>query len=143
MREDFFYRLQVIHIPLPALRQRREDIPLLVDHFIETMKPAPTTTKIPGHIMDILLEYDWPGNVRELRNVLQRYLTMGQLDFLSPNASGHQLQTTTQLNLPHAVHQLEQTLISKALAQTNGNRTKAAALLGISRRALFRKSTNT
>lgn len=145
VRSDFFYRLQVIQIRLPPLRKRQEDIPLLVDHFVKMMKPAPATTKIPGHIMDILLEYEWPGNVRELRNVLQRYLTLGQLEFLAPDGATSQSATALEstaaadLDLPQAVQQLEKTLIARALAQTNGNRTRAATLLGISRRALFRK----
>lgn len=146
MRSDFFYRLQVIQIRLPPLRKRQEDIPLLVDHFVKMMKPAPATTNIPGHIMDILLEYEWPGNVRELRNVLQRYLTLGQLEFLTPDGATSQPPTeigstsAAALDLPQAVQQLEKTLIARAMARTNGNRTRAAALLGISRRALFRKS---
>ncbi len=140
MRKDFFYRLQVIQIELPPLRDRKEDIPLLVDHFVQTMSPTPNTTKIPGRIMDILVEYDWPGNVRELRNVLQRYLTLGQLEFLSPNpAVGKISMSGPQLNLSQAVQQLENSLIAQALQQAGGNRTRAAALLGISRRALFRK----
>lgn len=139
MRSDFFYRIQVIQIQLPPLRHRREDIPLLVDHFIHNL--SPTTTKIPGHIMDILVEYDWPGNVRELRNVLQRYLTLGQIEFLSPNTAFGKPPTVTKLNLKQATQELESSLIASALQQSNGNRTRAAALLGISRRALFRKAT--
>ncbi len=139
MRSDFFYRLQVLQIHLPPLRERREDIPLLVDHFVRTMQPTPINAKIPGHIMDILQEYEWPGNVRELKNVLQRYLTMGKLEFLTPHPANAQAAPLAQLNLPKAVQQLEASLIAQALARTNGNRTRAAALLGISRRALFRK----
>lgn len=79
MRSDFFYRLQVLQIRLPPLRQRRQDISLLVDHFVQKMSPSPATTKIPGHIMDILMEYDWPGNVRELRNVLTDLVSINHL----------------------------------------------------------------
>jgi two-component system, NtrC family, response regulator HydG len=137
MRNDFFYRLQVIQIQLPPLRDRKQDIPLLVDHFVQIISPS--TTKIPGHIMDSLTDYDWPGNVRELRNVLQRYLTLGQLEFFSPNPAGNRIPAASQLDLGHALRQLENSLIEQALRQTDGNRTRAAALLGISRRALFRK----
>jgi PAS domain S-box-containing protein len=141
MRSDFFYRLQVIQIQIPPLRRRKQDIPLLVDHFIQKMSPTHTTTRIPGHIMDLLMEYHWPGNVRELRNVLQRYLTLGQLEFLSPNPATAKVETVSQLNLKLATKQLESSLIAEALQRAKGNRTKAAALLGISRRALFRKTS--
>ncbi len=89
--------------------------------------------------MDILIEYDWPGNVRELRNVLQRYVTLGQLEFFSHSPQDRMVPITSDLDLREAVQQLEKSLIFKALRQTGGNRTQAASLMGISRRALFRK----
>lgn len=79
MREDFFYRVQVIRICLPPLRHRRQDIPLLVEHFLRQMAPRFGEVRVPGRIMDLLMDHDWPGNVRELRNVLQRYATLGHL----------------------------------------------------------------
>ena len=82
MRNDFFYRIQVIQIQLPPLCHRKQDIPLLVEHFLRKMKGPSGPTSIPGRIMDTLIAYDWPGNVRELRNVLQRYVALGHLDFL-------------------------------------------------------------
>jgi two-component system, NtrC family, response regulator HydG len=82
MRNDFFYRIQVIQIKLPPLRNRKQDIPLLVEHFLRKIKKSSEMARIPGNIMDILIEYDWPGNVRELRNVLQRYVTLGHIEFL-------------------------------------------------------------
>ena len=136
MRNDFFYRIQVIQIQLPPLRQRKQDIPLLVEHFLRKLKGP---TSIPGRIMDTLIEYDWPGNVRELRNVLQRYVTLGDLDFLAPDPKFARAPLPAELNLRQATWQLEQALIAKALRQAGGNRTRAASLLGISRRALFRK----
>ena len=139
MRNDFFYRIQVIQIQLPPLRNRKQDIPLLVEHFLGKMKNPSGTVRVPGRIMDILIEYDWPGNVRELRNVLQRYITLGQLDFFSHSPQDRMVPITSDLDLHEAVQQLEKSLFSKALRQTGGNRTQAAALLGISRRALFRK----
>jgi two-component system, NtrC family, response regulator HydG len=140
MRNDFFYRLQVIQIRLPPLRQRKQDIPLLVDHFLQQMSPPSALAKIPGHIMDLLLEYEWPGNVRELRNVLQRYLAIGRLEFLSADPAANNTSMEMQFNLRLAVQRLENSLIAQALQQANGNRTKAADLLGISRRALSRKN---
>ena len=139
MRNDFFYRIQVIHIQLPPLRHRKQDIPLLVEHFLRKMKGPSGPTSIPGRIMDALIEYDWPGNVRELSNVLQRYVTLGHLDFLSPDPKFAMASIPAERNLREATQHLEQALISKALRQAGGNRTRAASLLGISRRALFRK----
>ncbi|HDI59109.1 MAG TPA: sigma-54-dependent Fis family transcriptional regulator [Desulfobacteraceae bacterium] len=140
MREDFFYRVQVIQIRLPPLRQRRQDIPLLVDHFLRQMAPCFGAVRVPGRIMDLLMDHDWPGNVRELRNVLQRYATLGHLEFFGADRPPAEAPAgDTSLNLPQAVGRLEQALISRALAHTGGHRTRAAGLLGISRRALFRK----
>lgn len=139
MRNDFFYRIQVIQIQLPPLRERRQDIPLLVEHLLRKMKAPSSISKVPGRIMDILVEYDWPGNVRELRNVLQRYVTLGHLEFFSPGSESISAPITTSVDLRDAVQQLEKSLIKRALGQAGGNRTQAAKLLGISRRALFRK----
>jgi len=142
MRNDFFYRIHVIHIQLPPLRNRRQDIPLLVEHFLRKMNVPPNKIRVPGPIMDILVEYDWPGNVRELRNVLQRYVTLGRIEFFSPHRGTEAAPAALELNLHGAVQELEKSLISKALDQAGGNRTRAAALLGISRRALFRRLSN-
>jgi transcriptional regulator with PAS, ATPase and Fis domain len=139
MRNDFFYRIQVIQIQLPPLRERRQDIPLLVEHFMRKMKVSSGISKVPGRIMDILVEYDWPGNVRELSNVLQRYITLGHLEFLSPGSELANSPITVSIDMREAVQQLEKSLIKRALSQADGNRTRAAKLLGISRRALFRK----
>lgn len=139
MRSDFFYRIQVIQIPIPPLRNRKQDIPLLVEHFLRKMENASGVVRIPGYIMDMLMEYDWPGNVRELRNVLQRYVTLDEIEFLAPVPEDALASVSSGLNLQDSVQHLEKSLISKAIQQAGGNRTRAAALLGISRRALFRK----
>ncbi|MCF8026530.1 MAG: sigma 54-interacting transcriptional regulator [Desulfobacteraceae bacterium] len=139
MRNDFFYRIQVIQIQLPPLRERKQDIPLLVEHFLKKMKSPAEHSRIPGQIMDILMEYDWPGNVRELRNVLQRYITLGHLEFFPSTPESRHVVSPVDLDLRKAVRTVEKDLISKALGQADGNRTRAAELLGISRRALFRK----
>jgi two-component system, NtrC family, response regulator HydG len=139
MRNDFFFRIQVIQIELPPLRNRKQDIPLLVEHFLRKMKKKSAISRVPGDIMDALIEYDWPGNVRELRNVLQRYITLGHIEFFAPGMDAGMGPIPKHLNLGEAICKLEQSLISKALQKTDGNRTRAAALLGISRRALFRK----
>lgn len=139
MRRDFFYRIQVIQIQLPPLRRRKLDIPLLTEHFLRKMDPPAKHARVPGRIMDILIEYDWPGNVRELRNVLQRYVTLGHLEFLAPGAGPGISSISADLDLRRVTKELERNLISKALRETGGNRSQAAKRLGISRRALFRK----
>ncbi|MBW2609883.1 MAG: sigma 54-interacting transcriptional regulator [Deltaproteobacteria bacterium] len=142
MREDFFYRIHVIPITLPPLRERKEDIPLLIDHFLRMYREGGRPAHLPGHIMDTLYNYHWPGNIRELKNVMQRYLTVKRLDFMGPIHSVRQdggLVSGGNLNLPHAVKGLERSLIDQALKQAKWNRSRAASLLGISRRALYRK----
>jgi len=139
MRRDFFYRIQVIQIQLPPLRHRKQDIPLLTEHFLRQMKTPAERARVPGRIMDVLMEYDWPGNVRELRNVLQRYVTLGHLEFLAPGAAPAESPMPAELDLRKATRQLERTYIAKALREAGGNRSQAAKRLGISRRALFRK----
>jgi two-component system, NtrC family, response regulator HydG len=140
MREDFYYRIHVIPIDLPPLRERKEDIPLLVDHFLGLYRPAHhQEARIPAKMLDVMFSYPWPGNVRELQNVIRRYLSVGNWDFLnqehgSPGESG-----PDGYSLKGAVEDLEKAAVRKALEQTRWNRTKAAQILGISRRALFRK----
>lgn len=139
MRKDFYYRIQVIQIYIPPLCSRKEDIPLLVEYFLEQMTEKSGQAKVPGHVMQSLMEYDWPGNVRELRNVLQRYIALGHIEFLSPKAKSDLHPAQASLDLRQAVDQLESSLVSQAMHEAQGNRTLAAQLLGISRRALFRK----
>jgi len=86
-----------------------------------------------------LMAYDWPGNVRELRNALQRYIALGHLEFFPSGAESRHSVSPVDLDLREAVRTVEKSLISKALKQAGGNRSRAADLLGISRRALFRK----
>jgi len=151
MRKDFFYRIHVIPITLPPLRNRKEDIPLLVDHFLGEQGGGKEVAAIPRKILEALCNYYWPGNVRELQNVLHRYLTVKRLDFMKPKSSDTHLSANAlvaggdkleHINLRHAVEDLEKRFISKALEQARWNRTKAAMILGISRRALFRKMAN-
>ena len=150
MREDFFYRIHVIPLHLPSLRERKEDIPLLVDHFLKAYDKENQMSILPGKAMEAFYRYDWPGNVRELENMLRRYLAVGRIDFLnmgfdsspeckklSPNVSGW-----NEMNLAAAVEHFEKNLVAKALERNQWHKAKAAAHLGISRRTLFRKIKN-
>ncbi len=150
MREDFFYRIHVIAITLPPLRERREDIPLLIEHFLRHYRPNQDLPTLPSHVLETLYAYNWPGNVRELQNVLQRYLTTGRLDFLEttdkpqPITAGQTIvldpagQEDVQ-DLPSAVDAFEKRLIAQALHHHRWERGTTAAALGISPRTLYRK----
>jgi transcriptional regulator with PAS, ATPase and Fis domain len=125
---------------LPPLRDRKEDIPLLVDHFLSLHQSDDQQQKrIPARMLDAMFSYPWPGNVRELQNVIRRYLSVGDWDFLNRRHVSPEESGTEDYSLKGAVEDLEKTAVRKALEQTRWNRTKAAQILGISRRALFRK----
>ena len=143
-REDLFYRLHIITIYLPPLRERKEDIPLLIDHFIKAYGgPCPPVT---GKILDQFLEYEWPGNVRELQNVVHRYISMKKIDFIgSPKTKNGSVRVRTQVteigNIQEMIDAYEKEIIEKALNQFRWRRAQAAAALGINRRTLFGKMT--
>ena len=145
IREDFFYRIRVMVITLPPLRDRQEDIPLLVEDFLN-LYDAPKSLILPEQIMHALREYAWPGNVRELQNELQRYLSTGRLEFLEqtppPQSAQRRALETIEPDIQDfyaAVERLERQLICNALEQTHGHREQAAALLKILPRTLHRK----
>jgi PAS domain S-box-containing protein len=142
MRSDFFYRVHVIPIHLPPLRKRKEDIPLLAEHFFKAYdrKIRPTLT---NRIMDTLMNYNWPGNVRELQNVLYRFVTLKRLDLAGdaslPAVEPSADETAAATSLPDAVARFEKRQIAAALAQCRWNRTRTAKALGIGLRTLQRK----
>ncbi len=149
MREDFFYRIDVISITAPPLRNRREDISLLADHFIKLYGDGNQVANIPGKIMAALYSHHWPGNVRELQNVLERYLTVKRFDIADPPTAqpadkSNVLDIDTgseqgDWNLRVALKNVEKDLIVKVLTQTHGSKSKASSILGLPRRTLFRK----
>ena len=145
-RKDLYYRLQVVEIAMPPLREHKEDIPELVDHFIALLAPQLGLQEITVSAAELgyLARYDWPGNVRELRNLIERSLILGALNVsaLYPGAGG------TPGSLPYAgsgpggttdLHTLEKQHILAVLASVGGDKTQAAELLGISRRTLERR----
>ena len=144
MREDFFYRIHIVPIHLPSLRSRKEDIPLLVDHFMRAYQSDGST--LPGDVMKDIYDYDWPGNVRELQNAIHRYLTIGRLELVHaageprPSRIGRAKgRKERSANLKIMVRDLEKGMILETLKQVSGNKTKAAAVLGIPRKTLYRK----
>jgi two-component system response regulator AtoC len=150
-REDLFFRLRVVEIWLPPLRERAEDIPLLAQAFLNEFAEAnnkPVTT-YTSDVLDLLLRYRWPGNVRELRTAIEHAVVLSRGDKITPrdlppwvrNAAASGVQTARQLlaRSDLTVHEAEKELILLALKETEGNRTQAAKRLGMSRRNLHRK----
>ncbi len=149
IREDFFYRIHVIPINVPPLRDRKEDIPLLMEHFLKLYSENGDPPPVPGQVLEALMSYDWPGNVRELQNAIHRYIAVNRLEFIpsSPSArndweaveSSTIIETDRAVRLTQNVEEAERTSIRKALELCNGRKGMAAKALGISRKTLFRK----
>jgi two-component system response regulator HydG len=150
-REDLFYRLHVIPCRVPALRERREDIPLLVDHFIKKLGPRanPRVRRIDENALARMSTYAWPGNVRELENAIEQALVFASGEsidlaslpaFLREGASEAMLALpSTNLSLPEILDDLERQLIQRAYDRTGGVKTETARLLGIKTSALYYK----
>src|SRR5262245_47607009 len=153
-REDLFYRLQVIPIVVPPLRERRSDIPVLVQHFLEKhnqQRPG-QPCRIADDAMVHLWEYDWPGNVRELENLIERMVILSEdgtirVESLPPNIRSfisdkkipRPTLTEEGIDLNQAVEEFEYRLIDEALRRTKGNKQAAARLLGLKRTTLVAK----
>jgi len=150
-REDLFYRIHVLSIHIPPLRDRREDVGLLIDHFI-TRNNARLGTNIRGVSNEgrkFLLEYSWPGNVRELENTIERAMVLAESDVLQIGDLPERIRdaldpvqvhlASGELSVKKTNAAIEQILIRRALQKTKGNRTRAADLLEISHRALLYK----
>jgi DNA-binding NtrC family response regulator len=139
-REDLFYRLNVVRIELPPLRERREDIPALVEHFLSTRQIGNVRRRVDAEAMKALQSYHWPGNIRELANVLERAQILAEDNLITtddlPDAM-HGLPAASDAG-PLNLNELERKNTLAALQQANGNKVRAAKLLGISRRALYR-----
>lgn len=147
-REDLLYRLNVITIELPSLRQRREDIPLLVHSFLTNRIKTRTPKTISANAMEVLLAYDWPGNIRELENVIERAAILCQNNIIEPRdlslpnsplvvtpGSGQETKIGTAMPLK----ELERMHIEGVLRSFRGNKTESAKVLGISLKTLYTK----
>ncbi len=148
-REDFYYRLNVIEVHLPALRDRREDIPILVDSFLKKCAQA-RDKQVKGvgeAALAMLVDYAWPGNVRELENVIERAVTLSHAEMIGADDLPVQVQgargdrrildEAAERTLP--LHEVEKEYIVKILEKTGGNKYQAAHVLGIDRKTLYRK----
>ncbi|MBU0946099.1 MAG: sigma 54-interacting transcriptional regulator [Proteobacteria bacterium] len=137
MREDFFYRIHVIPLHLPPLRERKEDLPLLIDTFLQQDKGNLTLADISGSVLKMLHHYHWPGNIRELKNVLTRFIALGKVEF-SEHDNEYQFDPEKK-DFSFQLEHCEKDVIIKALQYTHWSRQDAAVELGISRKTLFRK----
>ncbi|MEA1939634.1 MAG: sigma-54 dependent transcriptional regulator [Candidatus Caldatribacteriota bacterium] len=139
-REDLFYRLNVFNIDAPSLRERKEDIPLLAEHFISKYNKIMNkkVEKISSRAMELLLDYDYPGNIRELENIIERSMIMSKEGVIDESYFNF-INTNKQLEKKGTLKEIEKEVIIKYLIQNKGNRTKTAELLGISRRNLQNK----
>jgi two-component system, NtrC family, response regulator HupR/HoxA len=155
-REDLFYRINVIRLQVPPLRERRDDLPMLVEHFLSKHKGATHRSRgLQQATIDLFHAYHWPGNIRELENEIERLLVLGGEQELlpvslvsarirdgikfSPRHQTPDAHDTALVNLDEAVEQLERQLIADGLVKTGGNRSKLSRLLGISRSNLLLK----
>jgi PAS domain S-box-containing protein len=138
-REDLFYRIQVIEITLPALRERREDILLLVEHILARHNAEDKMASLPEKLREMLYHHDWPGNVRELTNTIQRYLATDLVTSPGLGQSESEKSEPATAGLHDAVESLERKMIEQALQHTQWHRGATARLLKIPRRSLQRK----
>jgi transcriptional regulator with PAS, ATPase and Fis domain len=146
-REDLFFRLDVLHIHMPPLKQRDGDMPLLVDHFLKEFNKAyrKQVVGISPECVSRLHSYDWPGNVRELKNVINRAVVMCEGDVLLPDHLPRRLRAASggsaMISMPvgSTMEEMEKEMLVRTLEYTAGNRRRAAHLLGISRRTLYNK----
>jgi DNA-binding NtrC family response regulator len=142
-REDLYYRLNVVTIVLPPLRERRQDIPELIEHFLTTRQLGPSRSRIHPDALDALVRYHWPGNVRELANVLERAQILAEdqlitLDDLPDNLAEPPAASPAAAADPRRLREVERRHVLEVLQQEKGNKVQAAKVLGISRRALYR-----
>jgi two-component system response regulator HydG len=148
-REDLYYRLNVVPLLLPPLRERREDIPILADHFLAIYreKNRKPVRGISGKALDLLVRYDWPGNIRELENCIERAVILSREEVIVPADFPPQILMLSQedrtdgFTIPPGISldEMERALIIKTLEDTGGNRTRASEILGINRRTMQNK----
>jgi two-component system response regulator AtoC len=152
-REDLFYRLNVVNLRLPALRERPEDVPALVDHFLakhRRLRPEAPLRGISPEALELLRSHRWPGNVRELEHAIERAVVLADGPSIEesdlpddvragPPPAAPAPRTGGDLSVKRAFRALEEQLIRDALERTGGNRTRAAELLDLSYRALLYK----
>jgi DNA-binding NtrC family response regulator len=147
LREDLYYRLSVIEIFIPPLRERKEDISLLVEHFLSLFseKYGKPRQGFSDECLEMLIAYEWPGNVRELKNVIERSVVICQDEVIGPESLPERLSpqqaVRSHITIPvgSSTHEAERLLILQTLASVGNNKSKAARILGLSRKTLHNK----
>ncbi|MCK4798619.1 MAG: sigma-54-dependent Fis family transcriptional regulator, partial [Spirochaetes bacterium] len=146
-REDLFYRLNVIQIIVPPLRERRDDIPLFISNFISEFCKENNIiiNEITSKAKMALINYEWPGNIRELRNVLESAVVLSRNNIIDINDLPSHIvniddsNSVLKINMPSKIEDIEKKAITTTLKITNGNKSKASQLLGITRKTLQNK----
>ena len=140
-REDLYYRLNVIPIEVPSLKERKEDIPLLVDHFLREFcfENGKKLKKVNTEALDLMSCYDWPGNIRELKNLIERLVIMVPGEIITVMDIPLTLRENNQPSLREAKRDFEKYLITKTLRASRGNISKSAKMLQIERSLLYQK----
>ena len=142
-REDLYYRINLITVTLPPLRERPDDIPLLVDHLLRKVSAASgrDIPKVTPEAIELLKQQPWPGNIRQLANIVERTLLVTPGDTLDARDFQAQGLSTVKVNAinPGRLQSREKTEIENAITESGGNLTRAAALLGITRQTLYRR----
>jgi transcriptional regulator with PAS, ATPase and Fis domain len=145
-REDLFYRIHVIRIELPSLRKRREDIPLLIEHFITHFNclQGKDICDVSPDVLRRLMEYDFPGNIRELQNIIEHAFVLCQgglieMQHLPPQLRSSSAAGSAPIATPMTLDAMEEMMIRESLKRNRGNKTRVAKELGINPSTLFRK----
>ncbi len=144
-REDLYYRLNVVHIKVPSLRERRDDLPELAQAFVESYgaKHGRSARQLTPRAMSLLTQYDFPGNVRELANTIERAVIMSAAEKIDVDQLPESISAAAQIQRrrtqPPSLAEIEAEYVDEVLASTKGNKTEAARILGISRKNLYEK----
>jgi DNA-binding NtrC family response regulator len=143
-RADLYYRLNVVALNIPPLRERKSDIPTLIEYFVGKYSRESSTVEFSPQLMECILAHDWPGNVRELENIVRRILALSvgplaDVDLLEGTNLVKQEAIATPLELGASLQEMEKQMYLRALEETRGNRTHAAELLGVSVRTVRNK----
>jgi DNA-binding NtrC family response regulator len=139
MRKDLFYRMDVIHLQIPPLRKRPEDIPPLARYFLSLEREILGPKKFSPEAMMILTEYAWPGNIRELRSVINKGVIFARTETITPNDLPSELRRNVPVASQKTLEDLEKDYILTVLERTGGNQSEAAKILGINRKTLYKK----
>jgi PAS domain S-box-containing protein len=149
MREDFYYRIHIIPIYLPPLRERKEDIPLLIEHFLKNAGSGNEPLSVTGEMMEAMIRHDWPGNVRELQNVLHRFRTLNRFDLVKcipsvaagkrPERAPEEIRGIRSETFSEAMDRVERGLLLSALESNRWHREAAAKSIGLAPRTFYRK----